>query len=207
GALNQHSTLSHMMSVLGKDSYAGATVSYSPYGKETLLLGVKQHQYKTRFGETLGTGYDLEVALISPVFLNDPSLTVYLSASLQKNSLENDYLRKSNQYNNSNTEFGLGNVSSSTYLSDSYRHVAIGVNLAHGTVGEPGFSVPSFRYSIDVSSGYNFTETKPDISLRMGVATSVFNPTDELAFVLATQTADRQGEKFFSTSLSYSISF
>ncbi|MGN0903326.1 MAG: tetratricopeptide repeat protein, partial [Succinivibrio sp.] len=27
GALNQHSTLSHMMSVLGKDSYAGATVS------------------------------------------------------------------------------------------------------------------------------------------------------------------------------------
>ena len=59
GGLNQHSSLSHAMSLLGKDNFVGLVLTMTPYGRETFIISGTTHKYKTRFNESLGSGYDL----------------------------------------------------------------------------------------------------------------------------------------------------
>lgn len=217
GAVNQHSTLSHMMMVMGKDNYAQLTLTASPYGRETFTFSAAKHYYKSRFDESLGDGYDLSATLTSPIFLNDPSLSVYLSGAYQKNKLKDRPLTKSNLYNgpvftgiNSDTglaEYTFDSVTEGTYLSERYRHVAVGVTLAHGQVQNPGSPSRSIHYLLDVSTGYNFEEKKIDAALQFGFGSSVLCSTDELSLTGSLQTADRQGDKAFNMTLGYSLEF
>lgn len=67
--------------------------------------------------------------------------------------------------------------------------------------------MPSFRYMIDFSTGYNFTEKKIDASVQFGAGTNVFNANDELSVKTGFQTADRQGDRAFSVSIGYYMEF
>ena len=217
GGLNQHSSLSHAMSLLGKDNFVGLVLTMTPYGRETFIISGTTHKYKTRFNESLGSGYDLEATVISPVFLNDPFVNLYMTGIYQKNTLKDNPLYKTNSYNGpslvlldpqTNT-YGYVNdtITSGTFFGNEYKRVAIGTNIGHGTVQVPGHNMPSFRYMIDISTGYNFTEKKIDAALQLGAGTNVFNANDELSVRTGFQTADRQGDRAFSVSIGYYMEF
>ena len=217
GGINQHSALSHAMSVLGKDNYAGLELTMTPYGRETFILSGTKHSYKTRFNESLGSGFDLEATVISPVFLNDPFVNLYLTGIYQKNTLKNDPLYKTNLYNDPVFELAdeltgeyayvYNTITSESFISRRYKRIAVGTNIGHGTVQVPGHNMPSLRYLIDVSTGYNFTEKKKDATVQLGVGTSIFNANDELSVKTSFQTADRQGDRAFSVSIGYYMEF
>ena len=217
GGINQHSALSHAMSVLGKDNYAGLELTMTPYGRETFILSGTKHSYKTRFNESLGSGFDLEATVISPVFLNDPFVNLYLTGIYQKNTLKNDPLYKTNLYNGPVLELAdeltgeyayvYNTITSESFISRRYKRIAVGTNIGHGTVQVPGHNMPSLRYLIDVSTGYNFTEKKKDATVQLGVGTSIFNANDELSVKTSFQTADRQGDRAFSVSIGYYMEF
>ena len=217
GGLNQHSSLSHAMSLLGKDNYAEIVLTMTPYGRETFIFSGKKHSYKTRFNESLGSGFDLEATVISPVFLNDPFVNLYMTGIYQKNTLKDNPLYKTNIYNGpslvlldtqTNT-YGYVNdtITSGTFFGTEYKRIALGTNIGHGTVQVPGHNMPSLRYLIDVSTGYNFTEKKKDATVQLGVGTSIFNANDELSVKTGFQTADRQGDRAFSVSIGYYMEF
>lgn len=217
GGLNQHSSLSHAMSLLGKDNFVGLVLTMTPYGRETFIISGTTHKYKTRFNESLGSGYDLEATVISPVFLNDPFVNLYLTGIYQKNTLKDNPLYKTNSYNGpslvlldpqTNT-YGYVNdtITSGTFFGNEYKRVAIGTNIGHGTVQVPGHNMPSLRYMIDISTGYNFTEKKIDAALQLGAGTNVFNANDELSVRTGFQSADRQGDRAFSVSIGYYMEF
>ena len=217
GGLNQHSSLSHAMSLLGKDNFVGLVLTKTPYGRETFIISGTTHKYKTRFNESLGSGYDLEATVISPVFLNDPFVNLYMTGIYQKNTLKDNPLYKTNSYNGpslvlldpqTNT-YGYVNdtITSGTFFGNEYKRVAIGTNIGHGTVQVPGHNMPSLRYMIDISTGYNFTEKKIDAALQLGAGTNVFNANDELSVRTGFQTADRQGDRAFSVSIGYYMEF
>ena len=217
GGLNQHSSLSHAMSLLGKDNFVGLVLTMTPYGRETFIISGTTHKYKTRFNESLGSGYDLEATVISPVFLNDPFVNLYMTGIYQKNTLKDNPLYKTNSYNGpslvlldpqTNT-YGYVNdtITSGTFFGNEYKRVAIGTNIGHGTVQVPGHNMPSLRYMIDISTGYNFTEKKIDAALQLGAGTNVFNANDELSVRTGFQTADRQGDRAFSVSIGYYMEF
>ncbi|MGN1281353.1 MAG: tetratricopeptide repeat protein [Succinivibrio sp.] len=215
--VNQHSTLSHMMMLMGKDSYVQLSFSASPYGKETFTFTAGRHYYRSRFSESLADGYDLSATLISPVFMNDPSLSVYLSGAYQKNHLKDNALVKSNLYNgpvfsglNADTglaEYTFDSVTAGTYLSEKYRHIAVGLTLGHGQVQSAGSGSTSLHYLIDVATGYNFEEKKIDAAVQFGIGSSVLCATDELSLSGSLQTADRQGDKAFTMTVGYSLEF
>ena len=206
GAVNAHSDLSHMMNVLGKDNYLEARINMVPYGRESFEFTTRVHNYKSRFNESLATGFDLEGVITSPVFLNDPYLNVYVAAAYQKNSLKDGYLTKSNEYNHT-LDDDTNTITQGSYLGDVYKHVSLGFNLGHGTVQLPGTSTPGFRYLFDVATGYNLGEKKIDASLSAGAGISIFSSTDELSFRTSIQTVDRQGNRAFNLSLGYSLDF
>ncbi len=97
--LNQHSTLSNMMMLLGKDNYAEASLSANPLGSVNISLTTRAHEYKTRFGENIGHGVDFEGTASYPLFLHDPSVNLYMSGVIQNNVLSDMDLNKSNAYN------------------------------------------------------------------------------------------------------------
>lgn len=217
GGINQHSAVSHAMSVLGKDNYAGLELTMTPYGRETFIISGTTHSYKTRFNESLGSGFDIEATVISPIFLNDPFVNLYLSGVYQKNTLKDNPLYKTNVYNGPTIEitdeltgdfnYVYNTITSESFISRRYKRLALGTNIGHGTVQVPGHNMPSFRYMIDFSTGYNFTEKKIDASVQFGAGTNVFNANDELSVKTGFQTADRQGDRAFSVSVGYYMEF
>ena len=217
GGINQHSAVSHAMSVLGKDNYAGLELTMTPYGRETFIISGTTHSYKTRFNESLGSGFDIEATVISPIFLNDPFVNLYLSGVYQKNTLKDNPLYKTNVYNGPTIEitdeltgdfnYVYNTITSEAFISRRYKRLALGTNIGHGTVQVPGHSMPSLRYMIDFSTGYNFTEKKIDASVQFGAGTNVFNANDELSVKTGFQTADRQGDRAFSVSIGYYMEF
>ena len=98
-------------------------------------------------------------------------------------------------------------ITSESFISRRYKRLALGTNIGHGTVQVPGHNMPSLRYMIDFSTGYNFTEKKIDASVQFGAGTNVFNANDELSVKTGFQTADRQGDRAFSVSVGYYMEF
>lgn len=207
GAVNQHSTLSHMMNVLGKDNYAEMSFGASPWGKEYFVLTSRYHKYKTRYDENLGHGVDLEAMAMTPVFNSDPSLYAYLSGLYQNNTLSDDYLNQTNKLNKSYLSDSIATLGSDSFISKQYKHLALGVSTGRGEPGVPGPSVPSPRFMFDVYTGYNFTESKVDAGVGAGVGISLFKAQDELSLMSSVQTKDRQGNKSVTISIGYSMVF
>lgn len=207
GAVNQHSTLSHMMNVLGKDNYGEMSFGASPWGKEYFVLTSRYHKYKTRYDENLGHGFDLEAMAMTPVFNSDPSLYAYVSGLYQKNTLSNDSLNQTNILNKSYLSDSIATLGSESFISGKYKHLALGVSTGHGEPGVPGPTVPSPRFVFDVYTGYNFTERKVDAGVSAGVGISLFKAQDELSLMTSVQTKDRQGNKSVTISIGYSMVF
>lgn len=202
GGINQQSNLSHMMMLMGRDSYVGLTFNATPYGRENFSLSFRQHKYETRFGEDLGTGFDIDAIAIAPVFLNDPYMNVYVGGTWQKNHLKENDLIDSNAYNGTALD-DPNALTVGSYMGESYKRVGVGVTFGHGEPGQPGPNEPSLRYLLDIGVGYNFGEGRPDGSVRFGIATSVFNSMDELSFTGGFQTVDRQGDRAFNFTIGY----
>ena len=207
GAVNQHSTLSHMMTVLGKDNYAELSLGASPWGKEYFVLTSRYHKYKTRYDEDLGHGYDLEAMAMTPVFNSDPAMYAYVSGLYQNNKLSDNPLNDTNRLNGSYLNDAINDLGSDSYISREYKHLALGFTSNHGDPGVPAPSVPSPRFIFDVFTGYNFTEKKIDAGISAGVGVSLFKAQDELFLMTSVQSADRQGNKSVSLSMGYSMVF
>ncbi|WP_295363013.1 tetratricopeptide repeat protein [uncultured Succinivibrio sp.] len=207
GALNQHSNVSHMMTVLGKDNYAELRLSASPWNREYFALTSRIHNYKTRYNENLGSGYDLEFMAMTPVFNSDPALYGYTSWLYQNNNPSDNALRDTNILNGSLNDASVQSLSSESFISKQYKHLAIGMTTSHGDPGIPGPSVPSPRFLFDFFTGYNFTEKKIDAGASAGVGISLFKAQDELFIKSSVQSADRQGNKSVSLTFGYSMVF
>lgn len=207
GALNQHSTLSHMMTVLGKDNYAQMSIGANPWGREYFVFTSRYHKYKSRYDENLGSGYDLEAMAMTPVFSSDPTVYGYVAGLYQNNHISDDPLNKTNKLNGSLDNENINSIGPDSYISEQYKHLALGIATNHGEPGVPGPSVPSPRFIFDAFTGYNFTEKKMDAGISAGVGVSLFKAQDELFLMSSLQTADRQGNKSVVITVGYSMVF
>ena len=101
----------------------------------------------------------------------------------------------------------INSIGPDSYISEQYKHLALGIATNHGEPGVPGPSVPSPRFIFDAFTGYNFTEKKMDAGISAGVGVSLFKAQDELFLMSSLQTADRQGNKSVVVTVGYSMVF
>lgn len=199
--VNNASQASQLLTLAGKDNVAGITLDYQPTVREAASLQLNLHELSTRFGDDIGHGWDLNIYLSEQLFFADPAWQLYGSLSLQKINLSSDPLSGINAWHQGTTP-----LTSADFIDDDYQRIAIGQRIWHGNPGTPGATVPSPRYWLDSSIGYNVTNNRPDITLGAGLGWRIVG-NDELYLSADWQSQDRNGDESLSLSLGYYYSF
>ncbi|UXI04057.1 tetratricopeptide repeat protein [Photobacterium sp. TY1-4] len=192
---------SQLLTLTGEDNTAGFSVSYQPTPRESLSLQWNWHDLSTRYGDDIGQGWDLNLRAAEQLFFNDPAWQIYASFSMQDVNLSNEPLNSINTHHQ-----GPAPLVSGDFIDDEYQRIAIGQHLWHGTPGQPGPIVPSPRYWLDTSVGYNMSTNRPDIAVTAALGWRVIG-NDELYFSADWQSQDRNGDQSLKLSLGYFYSF
>lgn len=192
---------SQLLFLTGEDNTAGFSVSYQPTARESLSAQLNWHDISTRYGDDIGQGWDLSLRAAEQLFFNDPAWQVYASYSLQDVDLSTDPLNGINAQHQGATALVSGD-----FIDEEYQRIAVGQHLWHGTPGQPGPTVPSPRYWLDTSVGYNVTTNRPDITVNAGLGWQLLG-NDELYLSADWQSQDRNGDESLKLSLGYFYSF
>lgn len=199
--LNNPSQDSQLLTLSGQQNTVGITIDYQPTVRETASMQIGMQDLSTRFGDDIGHGWNLNIYLSEQLFFADPAWQLYGSMSLQKINLSNKPLNNFNTWHQGDTP-----LNSANFIDDNYQRIAIGHHIGHGNPGIPGANVPSPRYQLDSSIGYNVTKNQPDITLSAGLGWRIFG-NDELYFSADWQSQNRNGDESLSLSLGYYYSF
>ncbi|UTV30077.1 tetratricopeptide repeat protein [Photobacterium atrarenae] len=192
---------SQLLFLTGEDNTAGFSVSYQPTPRESLSAQLNWHDISTRYGDDIGQGWDLSLRAAEQLFFNDPAWQIYASYSLQDVSLSNNPLNGINSQHQRPAPLVSGD-----FIDEEYQRIAIGQHLWHGTPGQPGPTLPSPRYWLDTSVGYNVTTSQPDITVTAALGWQLLG-NDELYFSADWQSQDRNGDESLKLSLGYFYSF
>ncbi|MEJ2764883.1 tetratricopeptide repeat protein [Photobacterium sp. MCCC 1A19761] len=192
---------SQLLTLTGEDNTAGFGISYQPTARESLSLQWNWHDLSTRYGDDIGRGWDLNLRAAEQLFFNDPAWQLYASLSMQDVNLSQDPL------NGINAQVqGPAPLVSGNFIDDEYQRIAIGQHLWHGTPGQPGPMVPSPRYWLETSIGYNLSTNQPDIAVTAALGWRILGH-DELYFSADWQSQDRNGDQTLKLSLGYFYRF
>lgn len=199
--LNNHSEASQLMNIAGQDSLIGFGLNYQMSEYESLDFLANYHFLSTRFGDDIGQGWELNIRASEQLFRSDPAWQVYADLAWQKADLNKNELTGFNRW-----QKGPEPLTGNSFLSDEYQRFSIGQRLWHGEPGIPGATVPSPRYWLETSVGYNFTENNIDFGAGAGLGWRIFG-NDELYLSSNWQSQDRNGDASLTTTLGYYYSF
>ncbi len=198
---NNHIEASELLNIAGEDDYIGLNFSYQPTFRESLALQVNYHKLSTRFDDGIGKGWDINLRASEQLFFADPAWQIYADVTLQSIDLDNNPLSGINGWYKGNTPLVSGD-----FIDDKYQRFAIGQRLWHGEPGQPGATVPSPRYWLDSSLGYNVEESRADLALSAGLGWRVFG-NDELYLTTNWQSQDRNGDSSLNIAFGYYYSY
>ncbi|MCQ1056961.1 tetratricopeptide repeat protein [Photobacterium sp. ZSDE20] len=199
--LNNHIEASELLNIAGQDNLLGFNLAYQPTARESLAFQFNLHDLSTRFGDDIGQGWDLSLRVAEQFFFADPAWQIYADVTMQDVSLSDDPLNGINRWHNEAIP-----LTSSDFIEDSYQRVGIGQRVWHGEPGQPGATVPSPRYWLDTSLGYNFSSSQVDVTLSAGLGWRIFG-NDELYFSTDWQSQDRNGDESLKLTLGYYYGF
>ncbi|MCA0934028.1 tetratricopeptide repeat protein [Vibrio alginolyticus] len=199
--LNSQIEASKLLTVAGQDNTLGFSTLYKLTSREFLSLRLNYHDLKTRFDDNIGQGWDMNLRLTEQLFFNDPAWQAYIDISTHNIKHDSSPLSGFNQWYQGNTP-----ITSSDFIAERYQRLSIGQRLYHGTPGLPGPTVPSPRYWLDTSLGYNTVTSKPDITISAGLGWEILG-SDELYLTTSWQSRDRNGTESFQLTLGYYYSF
>lgn len=199
--LNSHIEASELLNIAGKDNLLGFNLAYQPTARESLAFQFSLHDLSTRFDDEIGQGWDLSLRVAEQFFFADPAWQIYADVTMQDVNLSNDPLDGINRWHNEATP-----LTSSDFIEDNYQRIGIGQRVWHGEPGQPGATVPSPRYWLDSSVGYNFSSSQVDVTLSAGLGWRVFG-NDEVYLSTDWQSQDRNGDESLKLTLGYYYGF
>ncbi|MFB9933573.1 tetratricopeptide repeat protein [Photobacterium aphoticum] len=199
--LNQHIEASDLLTIAGQDNRLGISATYLPTARESVFMQFNLHDLSTRFDDDIGQGWDFSLRVAEQFFFNDPAWQIYADFTAQQINLNNDPLTGINQWHK-----GTRPIVSSDFIDDDYQRLSIGQRVWHGEPGLPGATVPSPRYWLDTSLGYNTLNADMDFTVSAGLGWRVFG-NDELYFTTDWQSQDRNGDESLRLRLGYYYSF
>ncbi|WP_319782914.1 tetratricopeptide repeat protein [Oceanisphaera sp. IT1-181] len=192
---------SQLLTLTGKDNTVGFGVNYRPTAREALFFQLGWHDITTRYGDDIGQGWDLNLRASEQLFFNDPAWQIYASLDMQQINLSDaplDGINKQHQ--------GSVPLTSGDFIGEEYQRLAIGQRVWQGTPALPGPTVPSPRYWVDTSLGYNVSSDHPDVAVSAGLGWEVLG-NDEVSLTVDWQSQDRNGDEALKWSLGYSYRF
>ncbi|WP_428774174.1 tetratricopeptide repeat protein [Vibrio sp.] len=199
--LNSQIEASKLLTVAGQDNTLGFSTHYKLTSRESLSLRLNYHDLKTRFDDPIGQGWDMNLRVTEQLFFNDPAWQAYADISTHKIKHDSSPLTGFNQWYQ-----GSAPITSSDFIADRYQRLSIGQRLYHGTPGLPGPTVPSPRYWLDTSLGYNTVTSKADVTLSAGLGWEIIG-SDELYLTTSWQSQDRNGTESLRFTLGYYYGF
>ncbi|ELR65708.1 hypothetical protein C942_00793 [Photobacterium marinum] len=200
-AINDHIEASQLMTLAGQSDHIGLTLNYQPTARELLSMRFNWHELSTRFNDDIGKGWDFNLRAAEQFFFNDPAWQVYADITMQKVDLSNQPLDGVNNWNQGSTP-----LTSADFIEDEYQRISVGQRLWHGNPSTPGATVPSPRYWLDTSLGYNVTNSQADLAVSSGLGWRLFG-NDELYLSVDWQSQDRNGDQSLKLSMGYYYSF
>lgn len=199
--VNSHIETSDLLTIAGQDNTIGIQAIYQPTLRESISLRVNFHDLETRFGDAIGQGWDMNFRLTEHLYFNDPAWQAYLDVSMHEIAQNHGPLKGINQWAKSGNT-----ITSQDFITQQYQRVAIGQRISRGVPGQPGSSVPTIRYWLDTSLGYNLLNSQPDLSIDAGLGIPILG-SDELYLSTRWQTQDRNGNEALQLSFGYYYSF
>ncbi|WP_299013334.1 tetratricopeptide repeat protein [uncultured Photobacterium sp.] len=199
--INSHIEASQLMAIAGQTNKLGLSLGYQPTARESIALQLNWHDLSTRFNDEIGQGWDFNIRVAEQFFFADPAWQIYGSLSMQKVDLSDKPLNSVNTWHQGQTK-----LTSRDFIEDEYQRLALGQRVWHGEPGIPGATVPSPRYWIDSSLGYNVTNSQLDMTLSSGLGWRVVG-NDELFLSVDWQSQDRNGDQSLKLSMGYYYSF
>ncbi|WP_105254436.1 tetratricopeptide repeat protein [Pseudoalteromonas sp. T1lg75] len=195
---NMATEQSENLFLLGREDSAKWEVNWQPTRYEQLSVSVSRSLFKSDFDDPIAQQWHSTVRL-SEQFNFTPSWQAYVQYDHQENTLDQRALTGVSDY--------LGRpVVAAIFISPRYRRLALGQQLLHGNVGEPGKQVPGMRYWLDSAIGYNFVTDEADYSANIGLGIRVFG-NDEFFIKGAWQSADPNGRESLTFNLGYFLDF
>ena len=195
--IDQHSEASQLMALAGKDSNIFLQGYYRPSKREELSMLFGFHQFKTRHDENIASGWEIRVRASEHLFFADPAFTLYAEYAAQKFNLVEQSLGQINQ------EFSLEfPLVAADFINQSYSRISFGQRISHGSLATTGAQVPSPRYWLDTSIGYNSESEQSDFTLSSGLGWRLLGD-DELSFSVDWQSQDINGDESLRLSLDY----
>ncbi|OAN13073.1 hypothetical protein A3K86_15525 [Photobacterium jeanii] len=199
--INNHLEASQLMTIAGQDNQLGFNLNYQPTARENLAMQVTLHDMSTRFGDDIGTGWDMTLRASEQLFFNDPAWQLYSEYSYQKVNYSDGPLTGANAWNKGPNQLGPQD-----FVSERYQRFAIGQRLWHGNPGVPGATVPSPHYWLDNSIGYNFEAKQIDMTISAGLGWRIIG-NDELFMGVDWQSQDRNGDESLKLTFGYYYNF
>ncbi|MGF1686743.1 tetratricopeptide repeat protein [Photobacterium japonica] len=199
--INQHIEASDLLTLAGQDNRIGIRATYQPTARESLSMQLNYHDLSTRFGDDIGQGWDMNLRVSEQLFFNDPAWQLYGDITLQQVNLNTAPLAGINAWHQ-----GPRTIVSSDFIEDKYQRIALGQRVWHGEPGTPGATVPSPRYWLDTSLGFNSVNSDFDFTVSAGLGWRLFG-NDELYVTSDWQSQDRNGEASLRLRLGYYYSF
>ncbi|MDO6498104.1 tetratricopeptide repeat protein [Photobacterium sanguinicancri] len=199
--VNNHLEASQLMTIAGQDNVLGVNINYQPTARENLAMQVSFHDLSTRFGDDIGRGWDMNIRASEQFFFNDPAWQIYSEYSMQQVKHSNSKLKGVNAW-----QQGPRPLTPSDFIAERYQRLSIGHRLWHGEPGIPGATVPSPRYWLDNSVGYNVEAQQMDMMISAGLGWRITG-NDELYMGVDWQSQDRNGDESLKVAFGYYYSF
>ncbi|WP_462159659.1 tetratricopeptide repeat protein [Pseudoalteromonas sp. GB56] len=197
---NMPTEQSENLYMLALEDKAQWQMNWQPTRYEQLSFTVSHSAFKSDFGDDIATQWQSSLRL-SEQFSFTPFWQAYLQYDHQQNSLDRGPLIHVSQYLNRPEP-----VIAEDFITPQYRRVAIGQQLMHGNVGEPGRDVRGIRYWLDTAFGYNFISEESDFSANAGLGVRLFG-SDELFVKGVWQSADQNGRESLTLNIGYFYDF
>ncbi|MGF1692260.1 tetratricopeptide repeat protein [Photobacterium kagoshimensis] len=199
--INNHLEASQLMTLAGQDNVLGINLNYQPTARENLAMQVSLHDLSTRFGDDIGRGWDMNIRASEQFFFNDPAWQVYSEFSMQQVNHSSSPMKGVNTW-----QQGPRPLTPNDFIAERYQRLSIGHRLWHGEPGVPGATVPSPRYWLDNSVGYNVEAQQIDMTLSAGLGWRIIG-NDELYMGVDWQSQDRNGDESLKVAFGYYYSF
>ncbi len=197
---NMPTEQSENLYMLALEDKAQWQMNWQPTRYEQLSFNLSHSSFTTDFGDDIATQWQGSLRL-SEQFSFTPMWQTYIQYDHQQNSLERGPLEYVSMYLNRPEP-----VIAEDFITPKYRRLAIGQQLIHGNVGEPGRDVPGIRYWLDTAIGYNFISDESDFSANAGLGVRIFG-SDELFVKGVWQSADQNGRESLTLNIGYFYDF
>ncbi|MEO2279611.1 tetratricopeptide repeat protein [Pseudoalteromonas pernae] len=197
---NMPAEQSENLYMLALEDKAQWQMNWQPTRYEQLSFNLSHSSFTTDFGDDIATQWQGSLRL-SEQFSFTPMWQTYIQYDHQQNSLERGPLESVSMYLNRPEP-----VIAEDFITPKYRRLAIGQQLMHGNVGEPGRDVPGIRYWLDTAIGYNFISDESDFSANAGLGVRIFG-SDELFVKGVWQSADQNGRESLTLNIGYFYDF